>query len=138
MTLRQNIMTFDKRKLQTMIKPTSNKLQTNFKQSYNMKRTNSLKKQDYFLMNEAYFDLFLNLPYGAATKIRKMMVEKKGNSHNYTINYINMVLDPNNKRMNIDILETAIEYLNELIMDNARLQALITNINIAQSKKNTK
>ena len=51
------------------------------------------------------------LPWGSAVQIRKRILEKHGIE--FTIQYINAVLDPDDFRMNRIILEEAIAYRDE-------------------------
>ena len=71
------------------------------------------KKQN-LTTNHDYAAIFSLIPYGTARNIQKRLIAKHGESQAFSISYINMVLDPNNERMNFAILEEALEFIEEV------------------------
>jgi len=90
-----------------------------------MKHEKQSLKQILFDKHPEYLQLCKQLPYGSAPQIRRKLIEKFGDSHAFTPNYINMVLDPENPRLNLDILDVAIEHLAEILVVNSRLKSLL-------------
>ena len=100
-----------------------------------MRNKKTTAKYLFFLQNKIYFNLFRKIPYGSATQIRKRLVDKFGESHNFSLNYINMVINPDNSRMNMDIMKEAVEYFNEVLLTNAKLIDMMKKLN-KNDKKN--
>ena len=65
------------------------------------------------------------LPRGCTTTIRARLMKKFPEMNPFTIQYINMVLDPDDSRMNTIIIEEAILLRDELRSANNDLEARI-------------
>lgn len=70
------------------------------------------------------------LPAGSAAVIRKRIKEKYPDMPPFSTVYINKCLDPMDTRQNSIILEVAIEYRDELLKEQARLNEKILEPNL--------
>jgi hypothetical protein len=65
------------------------------------------------------------LPHGSSTTIRTRLMNKFPDMHPFTIDYIRKVLDPDDPRKNIIILDEAILYRDELDDEKSRFEGRI-------------
>ncbi len=90
-----------------------------------MKRTTPSKKHSFFENNMEFISFFQNIPYGTSRVVHDRLVLKFGDSHDYTLNYINMVLDPDDLRFNRDIMNEALGHFTEVRLDNERTRLIL-------------
>jgi hypothetical protein len=91
-----------------------------------MKETKSNPKQIFFDQNPEYLKYLKELPYGSTALIRARLILKFGESHNFTLSYVRMVLDINDPRMNRAIINEAVSYVTEIRLENERILNLLT------------
>ena len=87
-----------------------------------MKRTKSTEKVEFFAHNENFRVLFKSLPLGSARKIQLRLAKRKPKSKSFSISYINSVLNPDDKRWNLEIIKECISLLKDLKIEKATLK----------------
>ena len=91
---------------------------------YNMIKTKSSAKELFFSNSKKGRDFFINRPRGTAGLIQQRIAIKSDFIRKYNVNYINMVLNPDDRRFNKEIVEEFLLYMVELMIEQQRISAL--------------
>jgi hypothetical protein len=90
-----------------------------------MKRTKPNKKHSFFEHNKDFVSLFQNIPYGTSRIVYNRLIAKFGESHDYSLNYINMCLNPDDIRFNKDVMNEALVHFTEVRLDQERTRLIL-------------
>ena len=93
-----------------------------------MKTQLSISKKRFFEDNPGYMDLFHSFPLGSGRKIREIIKNQHPGMRIYSIGHINGVLNPDDKRWNLEIVKVAVAYLKELKATAAKIKTEIDEI----------
>ena len=107
-------------------------------QKYNNKRTKLSKKSSFFERNKDFISFFRNIPHGTSTIIRARLINKFGKIETYSLNYINMVLNPDNSRFNKKIMDEALSHFSEARIDQLRASELMRSFIPTKTKASVK
>ena len=94
-------------------------------QNYNIKRTKSNKKFNFFEKNKDFISFFRNIPHGTSRILRDRLIKKFGKTETYSLNYINMVLNPDINRFNKRIMNEALAHFAEAKIDQLKTRELM-------------
>ncbi|MFZ4523285.1 MAG: hypothetical protein ACOYNC_16370 [Bacteroidales bacterium] len=98
---------------------------TKTEQRTNKKRTKASKKQNYFERNKEFISFFQKIPYGTSRILCERLIAKHGKAETYSLNYINMVLDPDNPRFNKKIMNEALAHFAEARIDQLKAREIM-------------